>query len=58
VRREDLEPEPSPALGPPKRPAPPAKPEWEPVPDKPNLERATDGSGRLRTNIPENNKAG
>lgn len=49
--REEFQP-----LGPAKPREPENKPaDWQPVPDKPGLER--DADGKLRTNIPANNSA-
>jgi len=55
TNRHDLNPEPAPVPGPPRRREQPPKTEWHSVPTKPWLEESPDG--KLRTNIPANEKA-
>ena len=54
---DDLNPDRFQPLGAPVRKAPESKPEWKPKEGSPGIEESTDGNGRLRTNIPANNKA-
>lgn len=52
---DDLNPERFQPLGAPIRKAPESKPEWKPRDGSPGIEESTDG--RLRTNIPANDRA-
>ena len=55
MRITDPEPTPQRPLGEKVTPkTPPLPPSWKPKPNAPGIEIASDGSGRLRTNIPGN----